>query len=154
MMVTGGELVVSTIRAIETGTVKPIPQTQFKDSPMRPAPKLFRENTQIDWTKPAREIHQLICGLSPYPAAWTRWVNAKGEIKQVKLFQTTLEDIDRAISNDQNNKNKLSSDKQTIRVHCADGIVVIHELQLEGKKRMSAKDWLVGNSVSDWAIAE
>jgi methionyl-tRNA formyltransferase len=81
-------------------------------------------------------------------------VNAKGEIKQVKLFQTTLEDIDLAISNDQNNKNKLSSDKQTIRVECADGVVVIHELQLEGKKRMSARDWLVGNSVSDWAITD
>ena len=153
MMLTGGELVVQTIQAIEAGTVQPIPQEQFKDSLMRPAPKLFRENTQIDWSKPVREIHQLICGLSPYPVAWTRWVNSKGEIKQVKLYKTTIDNsgsiaIHRDVTND------LSSDKHTIKVRCTDGILVIHELQLEGKKRMSARDWLVGNSVSDWSIAD
>ncbi|MES2555046.1 MAG: methionyl-tRNA formyltransferase [Bacteroidota bacterium] len=157
MMVTGGELVVKTILSIEAGTVQPIPQEQFKDSLMRPAPKLFRENTQIDWSKPVQEIHQLICGLSPYPAAWTRWVNTKGEIKQVKLFQSTIGSS--AIHRDDTDNhsgivNGLSSDKHTIRVQCTNGILVIHELQLEGKKRMSAKDWLVGNSVSDWSIAE
>ncbi|OGS79743.1 MAG: methionyl-tRNA formyltransferase [Candidatus Fluviicola riflensis] len=152
MMVTGGELVVQTIQAIEAGTVQPIPQEQFKDSLMRPAPKLFRENTQIDWSKPVREIHQLICGLSPYPAAWTRWVNSKGEIKQVKLYKTTIEDSGSIAIHRDGIVNDLSSDKHTIKVHCTDGILVIQELQMEGKKRMSARDWLVGNSVSDWSI--
>lgn len=156
MMLTGGELVVQTIQSIEAGTVQPIPQEQFNDSPMRPAPKLFRENTQINWSKPAREIHQLICGLSPYPAAWTRWVNTKGEIKQVKLFRTTIEkdDFGNIRMNHDVTGNQLSSDKHTIKVRCTDGILLIHELQLEGKKRMSAHDWLVGNSVSDWSIAD
>jgi methionyl-tRNA formyltransferase len=162
MMVTGGELVVQTILSIEAGTVQPIPQEQFKNSLMRPAPKLFRENTEIDWSKPVHEIHQLICGLSPYPAAWTKWVNTKGEIKQVKLYRTTIGSIpiyrDSLVNPDGtiNDKttNGLSSDKHTIMVRCTDGILVIHELQLEGKKRMSAHDWLVGNSVADWSIAE
>ncbi len=164
MMVTGGELVVETIRTIESGMVKPIPQAQFKDSLMRPAPKLFRENTQIDWSKPVREIHRLVCGLSPYPAAWTRWVNTKGEIKQVKLFSTTVGDRaiehdvlinpDGTINSDVTTNLHLSSDKHSIRVRCTDGILVIHELQMEGKKRMSAHDWLVGNSVSDWSVMD
>ena len=160
MMLTGGELVVQTILAIEAGTIKPIPQEQFKDSLMRPAPKLFRENTQIDWSRPVQEIHQLICGLSPYPAAWTKWINTKGEIKQVKLYRSTIGSIainrDSLINTDGtiNHKvtNTLSSDKHTIMVHCTDGILLIHELQLEGKKRMSARDWLVGNRVSDWSV--
>lgn len=148
MIVTGGELVVETIRTIENGTVEPIPQDRFTDSPRRPAPKLFKENTQIDWSKPVNEIHQLICGLSPYPAAWTRWANTKGETKQVKLFRTTV------ISGSGNGTKALSADKTTIQIDCDGGTLIVHELQLEGKKRMSAKEWLVGNAISDWKIAD
>ena len=146
MIVTGGELVVETIRAIENGTVAPIPQDRFTDSPRRPAPKLFKENTQIDWSKPVNEIHQLICGLSPYPAAWTRWTNSKGETRQVKLFRTTVG------STTGSGTGKLSADKTTIQIDCNGGTLIIHELQLEGKKRMAAKEWLVGNAISEWKI--
>lgn len=147
MIVVGGQLVVDTIRAIEAGTVQPIPQSDMTGSPMRPAPKLFRENTKIDWSKPAKEIHQLVCGLSPYPAAWTRWTNTRGESRQVKLYRTTFEQHDAQLAT-----RTLSSDRQTIRVTCSGGTLVIHELQMEGRKRMSAKEWLVGNAVGDWSL--
>lgn len=148
MILTGGELVVETIRAIANGTVAPVPQDRFTESQRRPAPKLFKENTLIDWSRPVSEIHQLICGLSPYPAAWTKWINTKGEIRQVKLFKTIVE------TGSGSGTNRMTADKTTIHVDCTDGKLIIHELQLEGKKRMAAKEWLVGNSVSDWKIAE
>lgn len=146
MMVVGGQLVVETIHAIASGAVKTIAQHDVRDSQQRPAPKLFREHTQIDWSKSGKAIHQLICGLSPYPAAWTRWTNTKGESRVVKVYKTQFNPVSTE------NTGELSADKQSIRVNCADGELVILELQMEGKKRMSAKDWLVGNQISDWKI--
>lgn len=147
MIITGGELVVNTLRAIESGTVEPIPQAQMTESLQRPAPKLFKENTAIDWNAPAHQIHQLICGLSPYPAAWTRWINNKNEIRLIKFFRTTL------ISETTGNPGDLTADKNNIFISCTDGTLVVQEFQVEGKKRMSAKEWLVGNNIVDWKTA-
>lgn len=146
MMITGGKLVVETIRSIAEGTVSSIPQDKVTDSLQRPAPKLFRENTQINWEQSGKKIHQLVCGLSPYPAAWTKWTNTKGETRIVKLYKTRFE------LKDQKETGVLSSTKDAIRVSCKDGELILLELQMEGKKRMSAKDWLVGNTISDWKI--
>ena len=147
MIVTGGELVVKTIQNIENGTVQPVPQSEFSGE-QRPAPKLFKETTQIDWSKPVNEIHQLICGLSPYPAAWTKWTNNKGEIKQVKIFRTSVE------AGNPSTPGRMESDKQSIRIDCKGGRLIVHEFQVEGKKRLTAKDWLVGNAVADWKLAD
>lgn len=146
MMIVGGQLVVDTIHAIASGEVKTIAQHDVRDSQQRPAPKLFREHTQIDWQQSGRAIHQLVCGLSPYPAAWTRWTNTKGESRVVKLYKTQFNPTTTE------NTGELSADKHHIRVSCTDGELIILELQMEGKKRMSAKDWLVGNHISDWKI--
>lgn len=146
MMITGGNLVVDTIHAIATDSVQTIPQHTVTGVLQRPAPKLFRENTRIDWNLSGKTIHQLVCGLSPYPAAWTRWTNTKGEVRVVKVYKTRFE------AKSAGQSGQLSADKQTIRVNCTDGELVILELQMEGKKRMTAKDWLVGNSISDWEI--
>lgn len=146
MMITGGELVVQTLRKIAEGTAEPVPQSEMHDSLQRPAPKLFRENTSIDWNAPAKNIHQLVCGLSPYPAAWTQWTNAKGETRNIKLFRTSLEP-----SNGQP-VGTFSSDKAHIRISCDGGTLVIHELQPEGKKRMTAREWLAGNSIGEWSL--
>lgn len=147
MIVTGGMLVADTLRAIESGTVKAIPQAEMTASPQRPAPKLFKENTSIQWDLPAKTIHQLVCGLSPYPAAWSKWTNARGEHKMIKFFRTTI------LEGQQGTPGSLSSDKQFIYVSCQEGTLVVHEFQVEGKKRMTAKEWLVGNDINDWKTA-
>jgi methionyl-tRNA formyltransferase len=125
------------------------PQETYIDSPVRPAPKLFKENTKINWTDSVEKIHQLICGLSPYPAAWSIWENSKGEQKTIKFFKSTwlAETSDRASLS-------LWNDKHSIYVKCDSGILCIHEFQIEGKKRLLAKDWLVGNTCSDWKIVQ
>jgi len=147
MITIGGELVVTTIHSIAAGTIQPIPQVEMLHSLKRPAPKLFKENTLIDWTKPVNEIHQLICGLSPYPTAWTRWTNAKGEVKQIKLLKSTMEE-----KTTHSPIGHFTSDKHTVRISCHGGELILHEFQVEGKKRMSSREWLVGNTIQDWKL--
>lgn len=149
MMVTGGELVVKTLTAIAANKHETKSQEQNTGSAVRPAPKLFKENTKINWNKSAQSIHQFICGLSPYPTAWSIWENNKGELKMIKFFKTTISNEPTTHAN-----YSLWNDKQTVFVKCAEGILAIHEFQVEGKKRLIAKDWLVGNACSDWKIVQ
>lgn len=146
MMVVGGELVVKTLYAIDNGQVKTIAQADVKTRLLRPAPKLFKENTRVNWNKSAKEIHNLVRGLSPYPCAWTIWVNETGERKQIKLFQTKLtgelglEDL------------SIESTKNQIFIHALGGKLEILAFQFEGKRKMTTKDWLVGNKTAGWQV--
>ena len=73
LMELGSELVIDTIRHIVAGTLKPLPQEKMivdKGVEPTPAPKIFKEDCRIDWTRTAREVHNHVRGLSPYPAAW------------------------------------------------------------------------------------
>lgn len=149
MIIIGGELVVATLNQIASDAVSLTPQDTCIDSPVRPAPKLFKENTKINWSDSVEKIHQLICGLSPYPAAWSVWENSKGEQKTIKIFKTSVlkESTDHEMYS-------LWNDKHSLFIRCAGGILCIHEFQIEGKKRLHAKDWLVGNACSDWKIVQ
>jgi methionyl-tRNA formyltransferase len=131
----GAELLVNTLRQIEAGTILEVSQDHIEESTIKHAPKLFKENTKIDWKLTAQEIHQLICGLSPYPAAWSVWENNKGEHKTVKFFKSSV--LKETADND---LLSLWNDKQTIYIQCEAGVLCIHEFQLEGKKRLQAKD--------------
>lgn len=146
MMIIGGELVVETLTQIQNGNVTTIPQAEMKESLQRPAPKLFKENTQIDWKQPAHEIHNLVRGLSPYPVAWTRWNKAQEGLKSIKIFETRISE--KTTKGDFS----LEADKHLIYVHCVDHCLEILSFQVEGKKRMPAKEWLVGNKINDWTL--
>ena len=146
MIVEGGKLVVETLNDIASDNVKPVPQSGFTDSSQRPAPKLFKENTQIDWKAEPATIHNLVRGLNPYPAAWTTWANTKGETKNIKIFQTRISDQPGSGSL------KFSSTKTQLFVDTAAQKLEIVEFQVEGKKKMNAKEWLVGNNPADWQI--
>ena len=145
MIETGGSLVVDTLNRIAANEVNPIPQSELGTS-MRPAPKLFKENTQIDWNANPAAIHNLVRGLNPYPSAWTTWKNSKGELKNVKVFKT------RITEQKGNGSIGLSSTKTQLFVDTNQKQLEILEFQVEGKKKMTSKEWLVGNNSSDWTI--
>lgn len=140
LMQLGAELVLNTVQAIEEDSVREQPQSQ---APAKHAPKIFKETCLIDWHKSASEIHNLIRGLSPYPAAFTYL-----DGKVLKVYNTrfsTIEDsteISHFVRNDitikTDNKNYLS-------FKCADGWLDVLELQLEGKKRMKVDEFLRGH---------
>lgn len=146
MMIEGGKLVVETLNAIADESIVPVPQAEFTGVQKRPAPKLFKENTQINWEASPQTIHNLVRGLNPYPAAWTTWQNSKGERKNVKVFQTRISE------QAGNGTGKLVSTKTQLFIDTTEKQIEVLEFQLEGKKKMSAKEWLVGNQAADWMI--
>ena len=146
LMVLGADMVVETVDAILAGTVKPIEQESIQtDEPLRPAPKIFKETCRIDWSKPCVQIHNLVRGLSPYPATWCEWVSSDGNRVSVKIFRTTPIPAAHHFE-----PGSIHTDgKSHIDVACADGYVRIEELQLAGKKRMAAADLLRGFHLDD-----
>ena len=105
------------------------PQSEVAE--LRPAPKIFKETCQIDFSKTGQEIHNFVRGLSPYPAAWCNLTLHGKEYENVKVYQVEY------------TATKGNEDKEIV-VPCADGYVRLLELQLPGKKRMDAKALLNG----------
>ncbi len=71
LMEAGKELVVLTVDRIAAGNVTPLSQMDIPEAGLKPAPKIFKEDCRVDWSRPGREIANFIRGLSPYPAAWS-----------------------------------------------------------------------------------
>lgn len=132
MMLLGAQLVLKSVRAIEAGEAKPMPQA---DTAATHAPKIFSDTCEIDFAQPTSKVHNFIRGLSPVPGAWT-----KLDGKTLKILRS-LKDIQPGSGT----PGVFSSDgKNYLRVSTADGYIQIQELQLEGKKRMSVRDFLNG----------
>ncbi len=145
LMALGSEAVVESLEAIASGTATP--QAQQDSSDLRPAPKLTRENTRIDFAKSGEEVRNLVRGLSPYPAAWANiydnGVEYNVKIYAVEVFRETHGFAPGTIS--------ISGRK--LAIYVADGFVEITNLQFPGKKRMEALDFLNGNPLSPAARA-
>jgi len=139
LMEIGAGLVVKTVDALGEGNYTTIEQDEIQSENLRPAPKIFKEDCKIDWTKPAVEVRNLIRGLSPYPAAWTELTDAKGKVLSLKIFMAEIE------PNDGVAPGTLETDgKNTFKIAAKDGWLAISDLQLSGKKRMSTADFLRG----------
>ncbi len=139
MMHNGAKLVLKTIEAIAKGDVKT--QLQIPTSESKPAPKIFKEICKINWNKTAEEVHNLVRGLSPYPAAFFT-LNGKN----CKVFSTEIVDVQ---TNEVQTLKYNTDNKNYLNICCSDNYVSIKELQLEGKKKMSIQDFLRGTSVNE-----
>ncbi len=142
LMMTGADLVLKTVDALARGDVAPISQDDLVQQgvEMKHAPKLFRDNLHIDWTKPVSEVRNLIRGLSPYPGAWSTLVNKEtGNTYELKIFYAGI--ADRA---DATPGILISDGKNYLQVACGIGWLQIEDLQLSGKKRMKADEFLRG----------
>ena len=130
LMMQGAELVVKTVRLIESGQATATDQSQFMtDEPLRPAPKIFKDTCQIRWQEhTVKSAYDFIRGLSPYPAAWTQVV-ANGKETEMKVF-------------------KASMGNGPLQVSLSDGCLSLDEVQLAGKKRMPIADLLNGTKLS------
>lgn len=111
------------------------------DETLLPAPKIFKETCQIDWSLPTKRIYDFVRGLSPYPGAWTNLRQEGGDKDIVlKIFKTTKRpDMQPAYS-----VGELFVEKGNLFVRTTDGALQIDELQMIGKKRMSAQAFLNG----------
>ena len=144
LMVMGADMVIETVDAIIAGTVKPVPQEQLCNAGTEPtpAPKIFKETCRIDWNRPARDVRNLVRGLSPYPAAWTEITDAAGTVHTAKVFEPALASDITATGHRPGEI--WNDDTGRLLAMCSDGAVEIKQLQLAGKKRMPAADFLRG----------
>lgn len=143
LMTIGGEMIAETVRRIEAGEIETVSQDMTDDGRLRTAPKIFKADCRIDWTRTAEQIHNLVRGLSPYPAAWSTLHDANGNELAVKIFatETDARRIDCG---------RIETDGKTyLRVGCADGSIAIREIQLPGKKRMDVRQFLQGFHFAD-----
>ena len=132
MSLLGAELVLKTVQLIESGNYHLKNQD---DSLASPAPKITKEICRIDWQKSAKEIHNLIRGLSPYPAAFFTFNN-----KVFKIFKTEI------VSNLNLSPFQIHQTKTELIIGCGNNAIRILEIQLEGKRRMSIDEFLRGFS--------
>ena len=130
----GSDLMHRALGALERGTLQVTPQPE---AGVTYAAKLDKRETRIDWSKPARDVHNHIRGLSPFPGAWFEWPGEKAPVR-IKVLRSTCVDGNAA-------PGALLDDQLTIA--CGDGAVRILELQRAGKQPMKAVDFLRGTQL-------
>lgn len=140
LMELGAVMVVNTLKKIEDGNVKTIPQPEGEHIP---APKIFKDTCKIDWTQPAVKIHNQVRGLSPYPAAWTLYttMDDEKEPSELKIFETR---IPKDLESTKGNPGDVLILKNRLLVFTGDGYLEIISLQPAGKKRMDSDAFLRG----------
>jgi methionyl-tRNA formyltransferase len=125
------------VEAISGNEIHPLPQDESKA--LHHAPKIFKETGKIDWNQPAESLHNLVRGLSPYPAAWTDF---QGKI--CKIFKTK---VNHAALDGKKPGEWKSDGKTYLKFQCGTGNLEVLEIQMEGKKRMKTEELLRGLKV-------
>ena len=141
LMELGCEAVIETLELIEKNNVTTT--TQVETEEIKTAYKLNKDNCRIDWNKSAKEIHNLIRGLSPYPCAWTTLFDDDKELN-IKIYESKI--IDELHNYD---VGKIISSKKEIRIAVKNGFIELISLQIPGKKKMTSKELLNGFNFGD-----
>lgn len=133
----GAELMVETLRRLERGALAPRPQDS---SQATMAPRLRKEDGRIDWTRPAPEIARRVRALTPWPGAYTSF---RGKLLHIWRAETVPPAVGLAIA-----PGAIFAGGGRLSVACGEGTqLLLHDVQLEGRKRLSARDFINGARV-------
>ncbi len=128
----GAKLLIDTLPAVEAGTLNPQPQ---KDEESCYARMIKKEMGRLDWKKSAAELERLVRGLNSWPSAFT-YLNGK----TLKIWEAAVEE-----GNSTKKPGEVAEvTKEAIKVQTGEGLLVLKNVQLEGKKRMDVKAFLLG----------
>ena len=130
----GGDLMLRALGALERGSLQIAPQPGLG---VTYADKIDKSETRIDWSRPAREVHNHIRGLSPFPGAWFELPGEKAPVR-VKVLRSTLAQGSGA-------PGAVLDDELTIA--CGEDAIRILELQRAGKQPMKADEFLRGTKL-------
>ncbi len=139
----GSRLVVQTLDDMEADVITPRPQ----EGEPCPAPKIFKEDCRIDFSRTAAEVERFVRGLSPYPAATMTLRKPQGDEVSFKVYS-----VRPVIGRNSDEKTLETDGKKVLKVATADGFVEILELQMAGKKKNNVEDFLRGINVTDWKL--
>lgn len=145
LMVLGSGTVLKTLALIEQGNVTTT--IQPTNDNIKTAYKLNKDNCKIDFSKNGSEIHNLVRGLSPYPAAWC-FIKDKDQEWNVKLYETSFEKEVHELET-----GRVLSTKKELKIVVKDGYLILHSLQFPGKKRMLTHELLNGITFTENAVA-
>ncbi len=136
LMQKGAETVLKTVRLIEEENYELT--SQDLSQPAKHAPKIFKEDCEIDFSKTSEQIYNFVRGLSPFPVAWTELEGNRFKIHKVSLVEIPL------------GGTELVTDNKTyLHLKTADGYLSVEELQMQGKRRMDIETFLKGNSFGE-----
>lgn len=153
LMRLGAEICIETIEKIieSDGHPDAIPQDKLLTSgqQLHSAPKIFKDTCRINWEQPATDVYNFIRGLSPYPGTWTMLTDIQGKETVMKIYSAakTTETANLPAGT-------ISTTKKQMFISTANGeMLEIKELQLAGKKRMKAQDFINGQkSCADYSV--
>lgn len=131
----GAELIVKALANVEAGTFSPVPQAE---NGVTYAAKIDKKEAEIDFARPAQEVHNHIRGLSPFPGAWFEVATQGGKPERIKILRTSLVE-------GSGTPGEVLDDRLTIA--CREGAVQIVEAQRAGKRAMKADELLRGFSL-------
>lgn len=146
LMRLGAKLCLATLELIVAADGHPKTVAQ-EDAELKHAPKIFKETCEIDWTKTAKQVYDFVRGLSPVPGAWTTLVAPDGKETVLKIYKT------RKTGLAGQEHGRISIEGKALCISAADELLEIVELQLAGKKRMTARDFLNGmKQIEDYRV--
>lgn len=136
LMKIGAKLVVKTLDELANDNIKEVPQKVVENP--KTAYKIFKEDTKINWKNDVEVVHNFVRGMSPYPAAFTT-LQIGNEQKFLKIFKGNYRKEEHS-----KGFGTMEISKNEFKIYAKNGVYFPEELQLEGKKRMSLKDFLNG----------
>jgi len=146
MMHLGAETVLETVKMIQVDEIKAIPQIT-EGLELKPAPKIFKNDCLLNFDLSIKELHNFIRGMSPFPTAWFRI--KKKDQDQSKIFKVYKTEIQ---SEQPNDKVSLVKNENELHLKTPHGTLILLTIQLEGKKRMEAKQFLTGFNPDEWMV--
>ena len=138
LMHLGAQLCLETLEAVVAADGKPATMAQEVVENLKSAPKIFKETCEIDWTKSARKVYDFVRGLSPVPGAWTTFVAPDGKETVLKIYKTAR------TGEPGTGSGRIETKNKKLLIAAADELLEIVELQMAGKKRMTARDFMNG----------
>ena len=131
----GAKVLKETIDLIEKGEAPRIKQNHDE---FTYAPMMSKSLGQIDYSKSAKDIHNLVRGVNPWPSAYTTYDNQTMKVWKTKVLRETSDKEPGTI---------ISVDKEGIKVSTKDNVILIKEIQMPGKKRVLVEEYIKGNSI-------
>ena len=144
LMVLGNKVVVETIKKIESGEVRALPQEELTgNESLKPAPKISKEFCNVNWSLDCQTVYNHIRGLSPYPAAHTSIQSENGETIELKIFSSEIE----RCTPEMPVGSVVTDNKKYLKIALKDGFIHMTQVQQAGKKAMPIADFLRGTQL-------
>ncbi|MGL5642138.1 MAG: methionyl-tRNA formyltransferase, partial [Paraclostridium sp.] len=136
MMIDGADVLKETIELIAQGKA---PREKQNDDETCYSPIMDKSLGNINWSKPAKDIHNLVRGVNPWPSAYTTYGEQTMKIWKTKVLNKNSDKVPGTI---------LKVDKDGLEVSTGQGVIQINEIQMSGKKRMIVSEYIKGNTIS------